>query len=233
MKQININLIKAIENNNFDEVLDLIKNKDADIEILNFNNETPIIIASKFGFNRIALLLVSLRVNINVKDNLGFSPLIYACINNMVNLVENILGYPFKDFDQKKEIIEHKNIYGNNALISACYLACPEIVLSLIKNRANVNSKNKKGDTPLIAILKFNSKFRENIVRLLIRNGALVNITNNQSESPIEYAWNSKDFSEITKILIFEGKAILPKKLMLQHNNNFLTFIRKNKLDKL
>jgi ankyrin repeat protein len=232
----NNNLIESVENNNFEQVLHLIRDKDADIEFLNSKNETPLITACKYGYNQIALLLVSLRVNINVEDDLGFTPLIYACANNMIDVVENILGYPFKDFNQRKKLIEHKNIYGNNALLTACYSACREIVMALIKYGANVNCKNKKKDTPLIAILTFNSQNRASIIRLLLRQGALTNVTNLENKSLVELAWKSKNFAEITKILIFEGGAIPPAKLMLEQFNqdeDLFKFIRKIKLEKI
>ena len=229
----NNNLIDYVENNNFEKVFKLIKDEDVDIECLNSKNETPLLTACKYGYSKIALLLISLRVKVDVTDNLQFSPLIYASANNMYDVVENILGYPFKDKSQKKKIIEHKNIYGNNSLLTACYSACREVIHQLIKNGANVNTKNKDGDTPLIAILKFNSKYRESIIRLLLRQGALTNITNNQFKSPVEYAWNSKNFAEITKILIFEGGAIPPVKMMLEQDNDFFKFVKKYKLEKL
>lgn len=233
MKDNNKILIQMVENNNFEQVFNLIKEKEVDIECLNSKNETPLITACKYGYNKISLLLISLRVKIDVTDDLQFSPLIYASANNMIEVVENILGYPFKDNNQKKKIIEHKNIYGNNALLTACYSASREIIDQLIKNGANVNSKNKKGDTPLIAILTFNSKYREGIIRLLIRKGALTNITNNDSKSPVEFAWESKNFAEITRILIFEGGAIPPTKMMLKQDNDFFKFVKKYKLEKL
>jgi ankyrin repeat protein len=233
MESNNKNLIEYVENNNFDKVFELIKDKEVDIECLNSKNETPLLTACKYGYNKIALLLISLRVKIDVTDELKFSPLIYASANNMYEVVENILGYPFKDNIKKKEIIEHKNIYGNNALLTSCYSACREIIDELVKNGANVNAKNKQGDTPLIAILKFNSKYRKSIIRLLLRYGALANITNNQSKSPVEYAWNSENFAEITKILIFEGGAMPPVKMMLEQDNDFFKFVRKYKLEKL
>ena len=103
----------------------------------------------------------------------------------------------------------------------------------LIKYEANVNCKNKKGDTPLIAILTFNSQYRSSIIRLLLKQGALTNITNKENKSPVELAWNSKNFAEITSILIFEGGAVPPSNLMLEQDSDFLNFFRKNKLEKL
>ena len=54
----NNNLIESVENNNFEQVLHLIRDKDADIEFLNSKNETPLITACKYGYNQIALLLI-------------------------------------------------------------------------------------------------------------------------------------------------------------------------------
>ena len=88
------------------------------------------------------------------------------------------------------------------------------------------NCKNKKKDTPLIAILTFNSQYRASIIRLLLKQGALTNVTNLENKSPVELAWNSKNFAEITKILIFEGGAIPPAKLMLEQDNQDEDFFK-------
>lgn len=229
----NINKIfKLIEDNKYQELFNFLQDKHADIdlEIINNDNETPLILSTKLGYINISIFLLSLGANVDVVDNFGFSPLLYSCINNMIELVKYILENNLNS-DNKHNILENKNIHGNTPLISACYSACYEIIQMLIKNGASVNSKNNKGNTPLFGILTFNSKYKKNIVRTLLRNGAQVNISNTDGITPLELAWQGKDFKEITQILIYEGNAIPTKKLLL--NSEFLKNSRKYKLETL
>ena len=65
---INLSLIHAIESNDYNKVYDLIKNEEADINYRTKDDETPLIIACKNGFNRISLLLISMPTKINDYD---------------------------------------------------------------------------------------------------------------------------------------------------------------------
>ena len=172
MQKNNNKLFKLIENNNYQELFDFIQDKHADIdlEIINDDNETPLILSTKLGYTNISIFLLSFGANLDVVDNFGFSPLLYSCINNMIELVKYIFVNNINN-DNKHNILENKNIHGNTPLISACYSACYEIIHILIKNGANVNSTNNNGNTSLFGILTFNSKYKKNIVRTLLRNG--------------------------------------------------------------
>ena len=225
-----MDLINLIKNNSYQDVFNLINNKNADINFVNSDNESPIMIACKYGYNKIAILLLSLKVEIDViEPETLMTPLIYACINNMIEVVENILSYQFPDYQLKKKYLEHKNIHGNNALISSCFNACHRIIPMLINSGCNVNSKNNNMMTPLSAILMFNSIFREEIIETLIEKGALVNTSNNQNITPLDLAWKSKDNKNVTKILLYQGGAKPSQNLIL--DSDFLKFVSENKLD--
>lgn len=80
-----------------------------------------------------------------------------------------------------------------NALHMACNNNNYDLVKLLLSfNCCNVNGKNKNGETPLhIACQKYNLE----ITRLLIQNGAKINIKNNLGQLPIIYA--IKTFNEL------------------------------------
>ena len=92
MQKNNNKLFKLIENNNYQELFDFIQDKHADIdlEIINDDNETPLILSTKLGYTNISIFLLSFGANLDVVDNFGFSPLLYSCINNMIELVKYI-----------------------------------------------------------------------------------------------------------------------------------------------
>ena len=227
-----MNLINLIKNNSYQDVFNLVKDKNAEIDYVDSNDESPIMVACKYGYNQIALLLLSLHVNVNIiEPNTLMTPLIYACINNMVEVVDNILSYPFSDYHLKKKYLEHKNVHGNNALISSCFNACYQIIPMLLNSGCNVNSKNNNSMTPVSAIMMFNSIYREEILELLIEKGALVNISNNQGISPLDLAWRSKDNHNVTKMLLYQGGAKPGSNLVL--DKDFAKFISECKLDKI
>ena len=227
-----MDLINLIKNNSYQDLFNLIKDNNADIDYINSNDESPIMTACKYGFNQIALLLLSLNVDINIiEEDTLMTPLIYACVNNMIEVVNNIMSYPFSDYDLKKKYFEHKNMYGNNALICSCFSACNLIIPMLVNSGCNINSKNNNNMTPVSAIMMFNSIYREEILELLIEKGALVNISNNQGLTPLDLAWKSKDNHNVTKILLYQGGAKPGSNLLL--DKDFVKFISKCKLEKL
>ena len=223
---INLSLMNSIESNDYDKVYNLVKNKEVDINYRTKKDETPLIVACKYGFNRISLLLISMSSKINDYDEkYKMSPLIYACNNNMVEVVNNIINHKLNNKSNLKRILEHKNIYGNNALLVSCYSCCNKIIPLLIEAGSDVNVFNNKGITPLLAILTYSSKFREEIITLLIEKGALVNLASKEGNTPLALAWYSNNNQKVIEILMEKG-AIPSRDLMMHSGSDFFKKIR-------
>jgi len=212
-------LVDSIENNDLNYLESVLDDKNFDINYRNINDESLLLIACKLGFGQIALYLISKNANVNdYDDKYKMSPLIYACMNNLVDVVEEILS--LKNINLKK-ILEHKNIYGNNALLSSSYSMCYKIIPLLIKAGANINTVNKKGVTPLLASLTYSSPFREKIIKLLLNNGAKINVSSNSGDTCLSLAWYSEENQDIIRILIENGADPI-KELNLHSNKNTL-----------
>lgn len=91
-----------------------------------------------------------------------------------------------------------------------------ELVKLLIENGANVNARDKYGETPLHHSIYHsvldetqsnNNVSKEEIVKLLIENGADVNAKNNNEKTPLHYA----ESVTIAKLLINNGANINAK----------------------
>lgn len=112
----------------------------------------------------------------------------------------NIVGYILLD-DVDVNSIELKT--GESALHKACnnhpynepFDNRSDLIQTLLEKGADINLKNKKGDTPFthlfLSIQKDPSRRMgspEKIVKLLIKNGADVNIRTSQNQSPLSIA---------------------------------------------
>lgn len=85
----------------------------------------------------------------------------------------------------------------------------PEIFKKLIKNRADVNVKDKEGNTLLAQAVDLNSK---ELVQFLLESGADAKLINNEGNAPLHIAAR-KGLDEVVSLL-------LPKSDMKKLNNN-------------
>jgi len=88
------------------------------------------------------------------------------------------------------------------------------VVKYLIDKGADVNQKNKDGDTPLMVYCKLNNEY---MVKYLVERGADINLKNNQGESPVTLTKNSN--KNIYKYLLNinrENKELFIKNLKIK-----------------
>ena len=99
------------------------------------------------------------------------------------------------------------NINGFLPLVEAAMKRSNKIAEYLIKQGANVNLKDKDGDTALLAAaLKGNLK----IFKLLLKKGAKIKVTNKKGSTPLLYAAYSGN-AKIAEILLEKGADVLVK----------------------
>lgn len=97
--------------------------------------------------------------------------------------------------------INQKNADGYTPLILACYRSNNEVVVFFIENGALINEISPMGTALMASIVKGNN----DIVELLLKKNADVNVTDNQGTTPLMYAVQFKN-SEVVKWLL-EHKA--------------------------
>jgi ankyrin repeat protein len=89
----------------------------------------------------------------------------------------------------------------------------PESVKLLIEEGANVNAKDKRGETPLHEATKYG---RLELVELIIKNGANVNVKNRDGQTSLYYSAAStylendpeKRYEKVAKLLIDNGADV-------------------------
>lgn len=140
-------LTEAIESNDTEEFIILV-NLGADINKPDSMNDTPLMYAISLGRKSMVEILLKNKVNLNFYDLKGETPLMKAVSKLNPNLVELILNY-----DTKVDAIDKD---GNSALMRVIMSSKTynynrsKITELLLKKKANLYLKNKKGETPLM-----------------------------------------------------------------------------------
>ena len=205
----------------------LIKNNIGKVNAQDNEGDTALILA--IPNQNIVTLLISYNADINIKNNLGITPLMRAIqkssqetVIQLINAGANVnaksnLGITplIIATDQgDREIVEtlirnranvnDTNNHGLTPLMIAIQKSDQDMVIQLINSGANVNAKANLGSTPLIiATNQGNSA----LVETLIRHGANVNDTNNNGITPLMIAVH-KGYDEIINILLSNNAAI-------------------------
>lgn len=163
--------------------------------------------AAMTGNIEAAKLILARAVSLGVKDEVIYSAMYWAVINNQVAMAKYLL-------DEGAKVEGTDELGGYTPLMQT---SMPEMVQLLVSRGANVNAKNKMNYTPLHkAVFNFmgakpNEKDCEKILNLLLEKGADVDAQDNNGVTPLMGAVQK---ITPTKILIAKGA-----KLDTQNNN--------------
>ncbi len=124
--------------------------------------------------------------------------------NNIKTYVSMFINYTF--YGSSKEALPQKL---ETEMDSSIAKVEKENIEKLIKKGYNVNKKNKYGLSPLHIAVYFSSKTAKekiglDIINILLKNGADVNIKDNEDKTPLFYSTNTK----ILRILLNNGANI-------------------------
>ncbi|MBF0571305.1 MAG: HEAT repeat domain-containing protein [Candidatus Omnitrophica bacterium] len=139
-------------------------------------------------------------VNINGKDQFGWTPLMYASKYNNEDVVKFLLNHGAD--------VNLKNHDANTALIEASFQGNRNIVELLLDKGAKINAKDKNGYTPLISACISSA---DNVVELLIDGGANINAKDTRGWTALRWVRN--------QLNVFHGPNIDAK------NNRILTIL--------
>lgn len=121
------------------KVADLIA-RGAGLEMRNARDSTPLLLASRGGYEYIADMLIHAGANVNARDNEGSTPLILATIAGSVKTVRNLTD---KNADANVVGKDH----DRTALMWAAALGRREIAQLLIRRGADAEQQNTAGQT--------------------------------------------------------------------------------------
>ncbi|RNA19613.1 ankyrin repeat [Brachionus plicatilis] len=142
------------------------------------SGNTALLSASKFGNYELIELLIRANSNVNCKFSDGATALMRACYYNYPNIVELLI--------ENNANVEAKNLRKESALYIASFRGYMEIVESLVsKHRADVNSEDIDGDTPL-SVACYEDK--PDVVKYLLSKGGMVNKKGIRGDTPLHIA---------------------------------------------
>jgi len=191
---------------------------------------TALICAAANNDHKSSELLIKAGAEVNVQDNLGWTPLMYAAdvklgvemvsllldngadpnIRNndsdtpLIRAVSGNYNATIKLLVEKGADIHAIDAKGRSALIIAVVNGNAEIVSFLLSKGAKLESVDQEGKTPLMwAATKGNLE----IVKLLLAKGADITKTSKEGKTALNYAM-ANGHKEITTILTEKQKAL-------------------------
>lgn len=175
-------LFKAVQNNRLTELADLLK-KGANVNTVNQQHKSLLLVATEKQFVNMAKLLIEYGADVNLQDNRLESPFLTAAVLGNSELIALYLenGARFDVF----------NRYYGTALIPACERGHVEIVKMLTQTPYfPIDHINKLGWTALLEtiILGDGSQKYVTIVQQLIEAGCDIHITDNNGVTPLQHA---------------------------------------------
>ena len=182
-------LMNAVSKGDMKALEKLIKD-DTDLN-KQYDNITPINLAAARNDKEMVKFLAEKGADINLEDGYGYTPLIIAIKYRNIGLAKNIIDLKpdlnaicSATGDTPLTYLVNANKYGGGA--DLCYY--------MIKNGADINKKNKEGNTPLMIAA---ASYNYGIVGVLVNMGADYNIKNKEGKTAIDIASARDDTSAL------------------------------------
>ncbi|MDP1725073.1 MAG: ankyrin repeat domain-containing protein [Alphaproteobacteria bacterium] len=161
----------------------LVEEKKFDINQKDMHGNTPLHIAIQFGKPQIINYLIDQGANINEVDNQMKTPLhclIDNATKNRTNAIEELLNI-VNLFLQNGANLNAQDIDDNTALHIAVISQQPDIVSYLLTMNADVNIRNKLGQTPLL-MLDFETAYFP--AKKNVEDNNIINLEQNEQNIP-------------------------------------------------
>ena len=253
-------LIIAASENNEKKVLELLR-KGANPNAKTYNGITPLMYAAESGNYFICLKLLEYNANVDIKPKYAPSALITATQHRNTKIVElfanNNANLNITDYNGNTALIyasadgyiqiadillfhgASPSFMGNNidALMAATYYNDTLMMKLLIDNKANINSADDYGFTPLMIASQFN---KIEAVKILVENKADINLQNKDGHTALSIAIYNKN-NDIVEYLLSKdakidnkiSKKILPYELcIIRENSKAKKLLKKHKAKK-
>ena len=189
-------LIQAVMNNDIEFTKRILEDKTYNINEVNQQNESALLIAAHNNFVEIAKVLIDHGADVNQQDNIQDSPYLYAGAQGKTE----ILAYMLKNSQPNQQIY---NRFGGNTIIPAAEKGHLDTVKLLLEDgTVDINHQNNYGYTALIEAIALTdgSKVYQDIVAELLKYGADKNLKDNYGKTATDYA-RELGYGNILKML--------------------------------
>lgn len=166
-----------------------------DINVTNRQGRTAVTLASLNQKYDCVALLIDAGADINQQDETCFNPFLISCLNDDLKLLRLLLP--------ARPDLTRLTRFGGVGITPASEKGHVEIVRELLEHtEINVNHTNFLGWTPLLEAIVLNDggKKQQEIVSLLLENGANPQMTDKYGKTPLELA-EEKGYREIAQLL--------------------------------
>ncbi|MGF2142914.1 ankyrin repeat domain-containing protein, partial [Vagococcus fluvialis] len=187
---------QAVMNNDIELTKRILEDKTYNINEVNQQNESALLIATHNNFVEIAKVLIDHGADVNQQDNIQDSPYLYAGAQGKTE----ILAYMLKNSQPNQKIY---NRFGGNTIIPAAEKGHLDTVKLLLEDgTVDINHQNNYGYTALIEAIALTdgSKVYQDIVAELLKYGADKNLKDNYGKTAIDYA-RELGYGNILKML--------------------------------
>lgn len=180
------------------KLIDLLIALGADIEVVNFNAQTPLYASVLNNKRYIVKHLLSLGADVNKQNNGEWTPLFLAASEGYVEIAQELLKYDI-DFSHVHPDGWTALMFTTNTIKNVNSHNQAQVAKILIAKGENIEARTKRGLTVLMNAA-FNNKLE--IVQLLVAAGADVHATNPKAKhkTALDYAIKQKN-SEIESYL--------------------------------
>jgi len=231
--KLNMDLIAACISGANDSEINTLINSGADIDFQNADGKTPINVAAEKGHTHVIKLLIARGANLSIVDNLKQSPLSVACHNSKKDANYNIdkkwleiirliiqAGAPTNEYDNLGKTPLLICVNKGDAVSSELLVKSGADIEATVRSPTNFRSKHYTslgsidvdnrtvGYTPLWLAVSQNY---ENVLTVLIRHGAKLNVADNymnyMKETPLIYSC-VRNYIECAHLLIRGGADI-------------------------
>lgn len=156
--------------------------------------------ATRRGEALMVKTLVGRGVDVNGKDNMGFSPLHMAGLRMGTVQVARFLV-------EAGANVNAKNLNGYSVLARSIYNL--EVATYLIENGANVNAVDNNGSSSVLHAAVSDPVTDDGVIELLIDNDANLEARDSRGETPLHNAvWRADDPLKTSKLLLDRGAFV-------------------------
>lgn len=194
----NEQLIQAAERKETETIKRLIE-EGVDLNTKDSEGRTATMIATYNNDVTTAKVLIEAGADVNIQDDMKNNPFLYAGAEGYVEILKLTINAGADP--------AITNRYGGTALIPASEHGYVDVIKLLLDNTdIDVNHVNNLGWTALMEaiVLSDGGESQQETIKLLIENGADVNIPDKNNITPLQHA-REKGFKEIQQILLKAG----------------------------
>lgn len=176
MSNIHLHFLNAVEENNYIKCKSICQEYSSYINTLIYRGQTPLMLAAKYGFLDLILLLLDYGADVNKANGFGLTPLMISALHNHINIMNELIIHGAD--------VNRTNLYGITALMMACssgHFHCVNLLLAQPSIIVDAQDKLNKNTALHHAILEK----KDHIVDLLLYHNADIYLYNKKDETPL------------------------------------------------